>query len=276
MNIFNKDQPFQFGDAVFQAGGRYGPVNHEHLDISVVIEGEATVVIDGTESHHSSGTAIFAYSEEYFEMTLPKGTRHFICWCHTGELSIPRKYKAQLKSVPSAMPASKLLMLLMQEGINLGHGESINLSRLRNSMGEAVFNEYFYQANLEEEDSIYPAAVARSKRYIESNFTGACDLNDIGDHVGLNPRYLLRLFKRHVGMTPIRYLWRLRAERGVYLLHQSRLSVNHIAEQCGFQSPHHFSRHIKEQYGLSPSKLRQQTRNRDPFKFNKDVPEVRY
>ena len=276
MNIFNKDQPFQFGDAVFQAGGRYGPVNHEHLDISVVIEGEATVVIDGTESHHSSGTAIFAYSEECFEITLPKGKRHFLCWCHTGELSIPKKHKAQLKSVPTAMPASKLLMLLMQEGINLGHGESINLSRLRNSMGEAVFNEYFYQANLEEEDSIYPAAVARSKRYIESNYTGACDLNDIGDHVGLNPRYLLRLFKRHVGMTPIRYLWRLRAERGVYLLHQSRLSVNHIAEQCGFQSPHHFSRHIKEQYGLSPSKLRQQTRNRDPFKFNKDVPEVRY
>ena len=276
MNIFNKDQPFQFGDAIFQAGGRYGPVTHEHLDISVLIEGEATFIIDGTENHFSAGTAIFAYSEEYFETILPKGKRHSICWCHTGELSIPKKYEAQLKSVPTALPASKLLVLLIKEGINLGHGESVNLNRLRNSLGESVFNEYFYQANLEEEDSVYPAAVARSKRYIESNFTGTCDLNDIGAHVGLNPRYLLRLFKRHVGMTPIRYLWQLRAERGVYLLHQSRLSVNHIAEQCGFQSPHHFSRHIKEHYGLSPSKLRQQTTYRDPFKFNKDVPEVRY
>ena len=276
MNIFTKDQPFQFGDAVFPAGGRYGPVTHEHLDISVILEGEATFEIDGTENHYLSGTALFAYSEEYFEVTLPKGKRHVMCWCHTGELSIPKKYKPQLKSITKAQPASKLMMLLIKEGINLDHGESINLSRLRNSLGEALFNEYFYRANLKEEDSIYPPAVARSKRFIENNFTGACDLNDIGAHVGLNPRYLLRLFKRHVGTTPIRYLWRLRAERGVYLLHQSKLSVNRIAEQCGFQSPHHFSRHIKEHYGLSPTNLRQQTRKRDPFKFNNDVPEIRY
>ena len=276
MNIFNKDQPFQFGRAAFPDGGRYGPVNHEHLDISVLLQGEATVMIDGVENHYQEGYAVFAYTEQNYEMIFPKGTSHYVCWCHTGELSISEQYETQLKSVPNSIPASKLITLLINEGIALGHSESINLSRLRNSLGEAVFNEYFYRANLEEEDSIYPPAVARAKRYIDNNFTNHCDLDSVAKHASLNPRYLLRLFKQHIGITPTRYLWRLRAEKGIYLLHQSKLNINQIAEQCGFQSPYHFSRHIKEYYGKSPLKLRCQTRCRDPYQFNKDVPEVRY
>ncbi len=276
MNIFNKDQPFQFGKAAFPNGGRYGPVAHEHLDISVILQGEATVVIDEAEHRCVAGYAVLAYSEQRYEMIFPKGADHYVCWCHTGELTIPQQYKAWLKSIPHSIPASKLLSLLISEGVALGHGESVSLNRLRNSMGEAVFNDYFYRANLEEEDSMYPRAVARAKRYIDNNFTHPCSLDKIAGFANLNPRYLLRLFKQHVGTTPTRYLWQLRAEKGVYLLHQSKLSINQIADQCGFQSPHHFSRHIKEQYGLSPTNLRQETGNRNPFRFNKDVPEVYY
>ena len=276
MDIFNKDQPFQFGEAVFPDGGRYGPIQHEHMDISFIIEGDVVCNIDGTELGFHTGEAVFAYTEDFYEMRLEKGQRHDICWCHTGELSVPKKYKSQLRAIPQAMSATPLMLTLVKEGIALGHGNTINLARLRNSLGESLFNEYFYQAKLEEEERTYPRGVARAKRYIENNFTKPCDLSSIAEHIGLNPRYLLRLFKEHMGVTPTRYLWRLRAEKGVYLLHQSKLSVNQIADQCGFQSPHHFSRHIKEYYGESPSKLRADTRNRDPFQFNQDVPEVRY
>ena len=276
MDIFNKDQPFQFGEGAFPDGGIYGPVSQEHMDISVVLEGEATCVMDGVERHFEAGEAIFAYTEFQYEMKLVKGKKHKLCWCHTGELTMPKKYKTQLKAVPCSMVATPLMLTLFREGIALGHGDTVNLNRLRNSLGESLFNEYFYQSKLEEEDMIYPAAVARAKRYIENNFTRPCDLAQIAGHIGLNPRYLLRLFKQHMGVTPTRYLWRLRAEKGIYLLHHSRLSINQIADQCGFQSPHHFSRHIKEYYGASPSKLRANTRNRDPFQFNEDVPEVHY
>lgn len=276
MNIFNKDQPFEFGKAAFPNGGRYGPVTHEHLDITVILQGEATVVVDKTEHHCVAGHAVFSYSEQRYEMTFPTGTGHYVCWCHTGELSMPQQSKTWLKSIPHSIPTSKLISLLIDAGIALGHGESVSLDRLRNSMGEAVFNEYFYRANLEEEDSRYPRAVARAKRYIDNNFTRPCSLHAIADFANLNPRYLLRLFKQYTGITPTRYLWRLRAEKGVYLLHQSKLNIKQITEQCGFQSPHHFSRYIKEHYGKSPSELRSQTESRDPHQFNTDVPDIRY
>ena len=277
MDIFSKDQPFQFGEAIYQDGGAYGPIHHEHMDISFIRKGDVICNIDGKEMRFGTGDAIFAYSENNYEMILAKGQRHDICWCHTGELSIPKKYKSQLRTtVPQSMPATPLMLTLFKEGITLGHGKTINLARLRNSLGETLFNEYFYQAKMEEEDRTYPRAVARAKRYIEKNFTQPCTLSSIAEQIGLNPRYLLRLFKEHMGITPTRYLWQLRAEKGVYLLHQSKLSVNRIADQCGFQSPHHFSRLIKEYYGESPSKLRMNTEKRDPFKFNEDVPEIRY
>ena len=65
----------------------------------------------------------------------------------------PKKYKAQL--IRTHRTARMLLVLLIPG------------SQVAKFLGEAVFNEYFYQANLEEEDSVYPAAVARSKRYIK-------------------------------------------------------------------------------------------------------------
>ena len=46
MDIFNKDQPFQFGEAVFPDGGRYGPIQHEHMDISFIIKGDVVCNID--------------------------------------------------------------------------------------------------------------------------------------------------------------------------------------------------------------------------------------
>ncbi len=276
MNIFNKDQPFKFGKAAFPNGGRYGPVTHEHLDVTVLLQGEARVIVDETEHRCVAGYSVFAYSEQRYEMIFPKGTGHYVYWCHTGELAMPHQNKTWLKSIPRAIPTSKLLALLIDQGIALGHSEGVSLERLRNSMGEAVFNEYFHRANLEEEDRKYPRAVARAKHYIDNHFTTPCDLNKIADFANLNPRYLLRLFKQHIGITPTRYLWHLRAEKGVYLLHQSRLNINQIAEQCGFQSPHHFSRHIKEHYGKSPTQLRHVTTSRDPYQFNRDVPDVRY
>lgn len=276
MNIFNKDQPFQFGESRFLNGGRYGPVKQEHLDITIVLEGESTCIIDGQEIHCSAGQAVFAYTQDHYEMLFPKGRRHVVLWCHTGELALPKESKAYLESVPNLLLSSELMITLVNEGKALGYGNSISLCELRNALGEALFKEYFYKANLEMEDQIYPPAISKAKRYIESHFTEPCELNEIAAHAGLNPRYLIRLFKQHMGWTPIRYLWHLRAEKGVGLLHQSSLSLSQIAYQCGFQSPHHFSRHIKECYGVPPSKLRAETKNRDPHEFNKSITQVNF
>lgn len=252
---FPIDQSFQFGDAVYTRG-QWGPISYEHLDLVLLFYGEITITTDGQRNTYGAGNAILAYNEHSLEVQYRSDQEHHSMWCNTGKISLPDEVKLQLKSAPNSLRPSELLLVLMKEGTKLGHDESINISRLRNAIGMAAYCEYFRQAHLEEEERVLPRAVWRAKRHIDEHFTESTRLSDIADVAGLNPCYLHQVFKKSIGVSPIQYMWRLRAEKGRNLLLQTGLTVNEIAYTCGFKSSHHFSRFIKLQYGQSPTKVR--------------------
>jgi len=63
-----------------------------------------------------------------------------------------------------------------------------------------------------------------------------------------------------LGQTPMAYVWHRRIALGVELLRASRLAMHLIAERCGFQSSHHFSRRVKQVVGVTPTQLCRQCR----------------
>ncbi len=69
--------------------------------------------------------------------------------------------------------------------------------------------------------------------------------------------HLCRLFKRHVGHTPMETVRLVRLHRAASLLTRTTMSVQEIADQLGFATPFHLSRLIKQVYGVSPRRLRQ-------------------
>lgn len=75
---------------------------------------------------------------------------------------------------------------------------------------------------------------------------------------GVSRGHLARVCKDQLGITPQELLRYLRLDHGLTLLTRSNLKVQKISELCGFVSPFHFSRCIKQTYGFSPSALRQQ------------------
>ena len=256
MDIFSRDQPFIFGDERIRGGGRFGPIHHEHLDLSIGLSGKANICVDGIEHQIDAGYALFVYSEHVYEANYPRGVERHCIFCHTGEITVPMDFKNQLKSMPILLKPSALLSTLLNEGIRLGHSNSINVSRLRNSLGIAAYNEYFRLAHLKNEESSYPRAVLAAKRYLDVHYAEPCKLELVASKARVNARYLISLFKRHLGVTPIRYLWQLRGERGIHLLKRTGMPVNEIAYDCGFRTSHHFSRYIKEHYGHTPSDIR--------------------
>ena len=61
---------------------------------------------------------------------------------------------------------------------------------------------------------------------------------------------------RSTGMSVIRYVNRLRVEASKRLLIGSKLRVNEIAYQVGFESPKYFYRVFKAAAGASPAAFR--------------------
>lgn len=99
--------------------------------------------------------------------------------------------------------------------------------------------------------------VLKAKAWIDEQY-GDCDfsLNSLSDRLGVNPRYLSKLFKEQIGEKFIDYLIRIRMEKAKRLLLETNDSVQDVGEQVGYTHVISFHRAFKKLYDLSPGDYR--------------------
>jgi transcriptional regulator GlxA family with amidase domain len=76
--------------------------------------------------------------------------------------------------------------------------------------------------------------------------------------LGMTTRALREAIRTATGLTPQSYLIELRISRARSLLAESKLDVNVVAAQTGFDDPAYFSRTFTSRVGVSPRAFRQQ------------------
>lgn len=93
--------------------------------------------------------------------------------------------------------------------------------------------------------------------YIDSNYNKNISIDELAGIVHLQPQYFIRLFRKHMGTSPIHYLNNKRMEQAKWFLQYSSLSIKEIAEKIGIEDVYYFSKVFKEYSGFSPSAYRQ-------------------
>jgi transcriptional regulator GlxA family with amidase domain len=101
-----------------------------------------------------------------------------------------------------------------------------------------------------------PEKVRQAIALMQAHIEEPLPLPEIGQQVGLSPRQLERLFRRHAGASPLRFYMQLRVERARELLLYSDRPVIEIAVSSGFTSTSHFATWYKRVYGVRPSATR--------------------
>ncbi|QJW35439.1 GlxA family transcriptional regulator [Cellulosimicrobium protaetiae] len=81
-------------------------------------------------------------------------------------------------------------------------------------------------------------------------------LGALADHAGVSPRQLSRLFVRHTGRTPARYVRRARTEAAAHLLVTTDRTVAAIARECGLGTAEALRQAFSSEYGQPPSQYR--------------------
>jgi len=81
-------------------------------------------------------------------------------------------------------------------------------------------------------------------------------VQEIAREVGVSPTYLRTQFVRLRGLPPREHVQAVRARHALSLLRNSTLTLEAIAEICGYDSASHLSRHIKRVTGETPGSLR--------------------
>ena len=99
---------------------------------------------------------------------------------------------------------------------------------------------------------------------MEENIERPLSLDEIAAATGLSRRQIERLFKRHLNCVPKRYYLQMRLRRARELLLQTSMPIIDITTACGFQSPPHFSRCYRAQFGCPPSAERQSRQGKAP------------
>lgn len=100
--------------------------------------------------------------------------------------------------------------------------------------------------------------VLRAAQLLESRFDEPWSLPALADEVRLARAYLVRLFGRDIGVPPMTYLARLRAERMAALLIETDEPVAVIGREVGWHDPNYASRRFRAFFGRSPLQYRAQ------------------
>ena len=98
--------------------------------------------------------------------------------------------------------------------------------------------------------------VRKAVRYMEDHFSDSISVNDIAFHMGLDRSYLYRIFKRHMGYPPSRYLLNYRLKRAAEMLENPTLAIAEIATGVGFHDSAHFYKAFTAKYGMTPGNYR--------------------
>lgn len=247
-----------FGQIIYQPGGSCGPRIQPDYQLVILHTGGCEVSVDDERRTLSlDSVALFLPGHrEHFQFSPERETHH--SWCAVSPGGMPQALARELAKAPFHVPPSEVFHRLLATGLLMGTPHNPGSERVITQLAVLLFAEFLSLADAQ-----------RPKRHAIEPLKRA--LGHMEDHLGedhclagalacsrISRNALIQHFTRELGLSPSRYLWRLRTERGISMLAKTGLTISEIAYQCGFKNPFHFSRMVRQQQGISPREVRKQ------------------
>ncbi|WP_159566849.1 HTH-type transcriptional activator RhaS [Budvicia diplopodorum] len=244
---------------------------HDFYEIVVVEHGSGVHIFNDSPYTLCSGTVCFLRDSDYHQFenmeqihltnVLYRSPKSFRCLsdiepflpcnvqtgkrqCHWQiNQSALKKAKSCISELEEKSKSTKLEDIATNEGIFLQL-----LMLLRQSCFETHKNDS------------HEACVSALLNWLRNNYSEEIIWEELADRFSLALRTMHRQIKQHTGMTPQRYLNRLRLLAARHRLFQSDDSITDIAYGCGFSDSNNFSVQFRREFSLSPLQLRNSAR----------------
>jgi len=229
----------------------------KNLQLVYIYEGEARIKLDGKEQRLRKGeaTLLVPGREEDFSFSKTGRTRHG--WCEVREAQLDKTVRGAYERLPFSGSFTPDMKALAKMAMSLRPDLRASERCFYDALAQAMMAAYLSAAGFGDEPvPPLPEPLRRAVEKIETNFSGACSVEILAKTAGVTGAHLIRLFRQHLGTTPMRGVWKRRVEAGAQMLRETGLGVSEVAYQCGFQTPFHFSRMVRKHFGRSPRAYR--------------------
>jgi AraC-like DNA-binding protein len=250
------------GNTIYPPGGRWGPRIQPNLQFFLVHTGHVRIHIDEQLYFVPAGyTAVLhpGHREDFYFASSMETWHH---WIHI-EIdeqaggSAWRDIGPKLEQLPRMIPLSDAMNHLTDTLQTLTHSSMIEAQKdVRCALAAAAIRLYLTESQNERLESVKHSSVVRAKAEIRKRYQEPLTLEQLADLSSVSGEYLIRLFRQHEGVTPIRFLWKVRVEHALEMLRSTGLTLSEIADRTGFSNVYHLSRMIKSFSGQTPTDIR--------------------
>lgn len=227
---------------------------HRHISLSVglILEGSRILTIRNNKYVLGRGDVFIINAEEPHSIGETKQQEHDYIVI---SFSVPyiKKYTTALQfpaiidSLVIREELSNLFFLLIQNTAP----QNLHF-RL-----ERIIKELSVFTNVKNQD-IKDERILRIRYLLDKYPETGISLEELAKKAFLSMFHFTRLFKKHTGLAPHRYLLDNRIRHARKLL-ENNMSVGDVAILCGFYDTSHFIRHFQKYYGVSPLEFQNET-----------------
>lgn len=234
----------------------YGPEIRAHFLIVLVESGRAVLYRGNDETEFGRKDMLVMFpGEKIFYSAKSKWS---IKWVGINGNNIEEKFKrlgiTRENPIFRAEEYEKISEIFSQI-YNTAESNSVYSSFKIQSLLYDFFAELFKERRVKNGD-VTEAAI----RIMEYNYMNSLTVRDISDKFFLDNAYFSRLFKSKTGVTPKKYILKLRIERASELLKTTDHKVKDISKTVGFEDSLYFSRIFLKMTRLTPTEYRKKSR----------------
>lgn len=243
---------------------------HDHIEISIILEGVARYALDDGEkilhagdiivfNHHTSHGVIIDKQKNLVDI-------HIGVDCLIGSVAdikdITEKGYVILKASKNKKALFKLCEAMNDEVTEKNVDSALMLQSYILQLFVYMAREF--SLNEEETNTVsktlsYPdkhMVVQLIMSYISENYMNDITLDMFAKNMYLSQVYISKIFKEATGYSPINYLIKVRLAKAKELLEEDDLPIKVISRKVGYEDAYHFSKLFKKYYGYPPSEAK--------------------